>query len=254
MRIKYFGLPDRRTLVSWWFVLQGLKFGCEFMGWGRLRQRWETLLHQDTGQLACWGTGAQTRCRNCTILGGVWSCDTPKGWVDWGWVGLCTLLCLWAQVCVLQFFLWKTMGLVSISSGAVEELPKSRRTHWLWAPKWGFYLKQWYLMHYGLWKSKTCFFLHPGHVGWNPGLLVMGSFPHSPLHCWNIILFCCRRLSEACPKSQGLGAAILNLIVHLVTCRRKKNPFLIMNLVIFLYSEEICSTAGGPGGEWRNTA
>lgn len=36
------------------------------------------------------------KCRNCSVLGGVWSCCTPKGWVNWGWVGLSTVLCLWA--------------------------------------------------------------------------------------------------------------------------------------------------------------
>lgn len=124
----------------------------------------------------------------------------------------------------------------------------------LWPPKWDFYLKQWYLLHRGLWKIKTCFLFQPGHMGRNPGLLVMGSSPNSPQQCWNTVLVSCRRLSKSCSEPQGLGAAILNLVVGLVHAEGKKNQFLIMNLVLFLHSEEICSTAGSPGGEWRNTA
>lgn len=93
----------------------------------------------------------------------------------------------------------------------------------LWPPKWDVCLNQWYLSHLGLWKSKTRFLLHPGHVGRNPGLLVLGSFPHSPLCCRNIILISCGRLSQSCPEPPGLGVVILNQTVGLLTCQGKKN-------------------------------
>lgn len=91
----------------------------------------------------------------------------------------------------------------------------------LLALKWDVCLNQWYLSHLSLWRSKTHFLIHPGHVGRNPGLLVLGSFPHSPPCCW-IISISCGRLCQSYPEPPSLGAVILNQIVGLLACRGGK--------------------------------
>lgn len=87
----------------------------------------------------------------------------------------------------------------------------------LLALKWDVCLNQWYLSHLSLWRSKTHFLIHPGHVGRNPDLLVLGSFPRSPPCCW-IISISCGRLCQSYPEPTSLGAVILNQIMGLLAC------------------------------------